>query len=325
MKRHQIVMAVCGGLMAVLCVAACWLLWSAISVKRAAAEERNMNYEELQQIYRAKVFPIDANIGRVRDDQKALEEWLVAASNLLRKGEMVIDKRTPPIFKQVLQRSVRELSDHPGAAGGKIVGQNFYFGFDRYLGQSDSLPEQEHVDRLSFQLGVIETVCKELYAANILELKSVAREAFDGGATVAQAADAGAATPRRRRRDTSRSDAPQQPVQSAAAAAGGEYYTKERFTFEFVTRPAAFVEVLNRLSALDLFVVVAEVDLRKTSDPLKAAEGAAARAGGRDGAAAETPVDPATLTHAQRIVSDPELEPPVNVKLEIDVYSFEGV
>ncbi|MDD4101773.1 MAG: Amuc_1100 family pilus-like protein [Kiritimatiellae bacterium] len=323
MKRHQIVMIVCGGLMAAMCVAAGWLLLRAVSVKNDAAEERNMNYEDLQHIYRAKVFPSDANINRVREDQKVLEGWLVTASNLLHKGDLVIDKKTPAGFKQVLQESVRDLSAHPGAVNGRIVGPNSYFGFDRYLGQSDSLPEQEHVDRLTLQLAVIEKICTELYAANIMELRTVTREMFDGGDT-AQAMDTGSTTRRRRRRDDEGSDRQQAP--SAALANAGEYFSKQRFSFEFVTRPSAFIEVLNRLSALDLFVVVAEVELRKTSDTLTARQ----TAGGKDARSGRTDadavaVDPASLTHIQRIVTDPELEPPVNVKLEIDVYSFEGV
>jgi len=74
-------------------------------------------------------------------------------------------------------------------------------------------------------------------------------------------------------------------------------------------------------------VVVAEAEIRKAADPLaqfnaKKKEGAAKT--NPDGTPAVT-VDPATLSHVERIVTDPELEPPVNVKLDIDVYSFEGV
>ncbi|MDD3545010.1 MAG: Amuc_1100 family pilus-like protein [Kiritimatiellae bacterium] len=320
MKRHQIVMLCCGVLMAALCAAALWLLWSAISVKNAAAEERNMNYEELQRIYGAKVFPNEANISRVREDQKALEEWLVAASNLLHKGDLAVDKKTPASFKQALQRSVRELSDHPGAAGGKIVAANFYFGFDRYLGQSDSLPDAEHVDRLTEQLAIIEKICGELYAANIMELKAVGREAFDGAAAAQETA--APTTRRRRRRDDAGAGGQQSP--GAGPRAAGEYFSSQRFSFEFVTRPAAFIDALNRLSALDLFVVVAEVNLRKAGDSLRKNP---LEAGSKDAGAGgdAVAVDPASLTHVQRIVTDPETDPPVEVKLEIDVYSFEGV
>jgi hypothetical protein len=81
---------------------------------------------------------------------------------------------------------------------------------------------------------------------------------------------------------------------------------------------------------MDLFVVVAETEVRKTDDPLlkwdtrkKGKEGKSGAA--TEGIGAAAPVDLALVPHADRIVSDPELEPPVSVKLDIDVYSFEGV
>ena len=60
----------------------------------------------------------------------------------------------------------------------RVVAPGF-FGFDQYLGQSDSLPASEHVDRLTAQLTIIEKLCEELYAAGIMELRSVSREVFD--------------------------------------------------------------------------------------------------------------------------------------------------
>ncbi|NLF99455.1 MAG: hypothetical protein GX565_04810, partial [Lentisphaerae bacterium] len=128
---------------------------------------------------------------------------------------------------------------------------------------------------------------------------------------------------RSRRRDDSGGGS---KTSGAAARAESEYWTSQRFSIEFVARPAAVIEALNRLAAMDLFAVVAEAELRKAGDLLaqfnaKKKESSAKLAA--EGAAA--PVDPAKLSHVERIVTDPELEPPVNVKLDIDVYSFEGV
>lgn len=312
--------------MAVLCAAALWLLVSAASLKNEAAEERNLNYEELQSIYQAKVFPNDANIERTQADRKVVEDWLIAASNQLHQGDLALARLTPAGFKQKLQSRVRELSDHPGAAGGRIVAPNFYFGFNKYLGQSDSLPESDHVERLTFQLEVVNRVCQELYAANIMELKSVTREAFDDDSPAGGAADgAGAVTQRRRRRQADAGE--RRPAADVKRREESPYFSKQRFGFEFVARPAAFVDALNRLSKMELFVMVAEVELRKSGDQLVEREKAAKKdeTAKRSGASeAEARIDPATLTHMQRIFTDPELEPPVSVKLAVDVYSFDG-
>ncbi|HNX35116.1 MAG TPA: Amuc_1100 family pilus-like protein [Kiritimatiellia bacterium] len=325
MKRHQIILIGCGILMAVVCLGACWFLFSAISVKREQAESRNQAYEELQGIYRAKVFPSDENVARMKEDEKAIEAWLVTASNLVHKGDLQTEQKTPTGFKQVLQATVRELSVQAGANQGKIVAPGFNFGFDKYLGQSDSLPQTEHVDRLTGQLAIIEKICKELYAANILELKAVGRETFDE-VKAEQPREEEKETSRksRRRRNRDSGDA----ASAAPAASSGPssgYFSKQRFTFEFLARPAAFIEALNRLAALDLFVVVAETQFRKTGDPLAARNAARKESAAKPVDAKTAVVDPATLTHVERIVTDPELEPPVSVKIDVDVYSFEGV
>lgn len=325
MKRHQIILLACGVLMAVVCAGACWFLFTAMAAKTAAEDERNQAYEDLQKIYHAKVFPSAENIARVSDDQKVLEAWLVAASNQVHQGDLKIEPKTPTGFKQVLQATVRSLSAHPGANQGKIVAAGFNFGFDKYLGQSDSLPTADHVDRLTAQLAIIEKICQELYASNILELKAVTRETFDevnAELTQEEPKPTSRRKSRRRDRDESGSAA---SAPSSAATAGSEYFSKQRFTFEFLARPSAFIGTLNRLAAMDLFVVVAETEFRKTADPLAqraAAKKAAEASKKEDG---KPLVDPATLTPVQRIVTDPELEPPVSVKLDVDVYSFEGV
>ena len=307
-------------------VGAGWFFFTSLSAKRAAADGRNEAYAELQRIYRSKVFPSDENVARIKEDQKALETWLATASNLVHKGDLLVEPKSPTGFKQVLQSTVRELSAHPGFNQGKIVAAGFNFGFDKYLGQSDSLPTSEHVDRLMRQLVIIERLCKALYEANILELKAVARETFDEAAGADQTREETPSPSRKRRR---RDEAPAAAAQAAPVNESSGYYSKQRFTFEFQARPAAFIEALNRLAALDLFVVVAETEFSKTGDPLAAHRAAMLETAGKTGAGktddAKVKVDPATLTHVQRIVTDPELEPPVNVKLDVDVYSFEGV
>lgn len=321
MKRHQIILLVCGVLLAGVSLTAGWFLLVAVGEKNAAAEERNQTYEELQGVFRAKVFPSEENVVRINEDRKALESWLATASNLVHKGDLRVEPKSPTGFKQELQATVRELSAHPGTVQGKIVAAGFNFGFDKYLGQSDSLPSSEHVDRLTAQLSIIDRICRELFASNVMELRSVARETFDDGSGVQSGEEAPARRTGRRRRSDDGDEAP--VAQKAQAQAGSEYYSRQRFSFEFVARPAAFVEALNRLAAMDLFVVVAETEIRKTADPLTAPRSVKKDASGALGGVAA--VDPATLTHAERIVTDPELEPPVSVRLEIDVYSFEGV
>lgn len=320
MSRQVITLIVGGALLAVVSVAAAWFLFNAVVAKNTAERERNEDYESLQGIYRGKVFPNQENIEQLGKDREALSNWVESATSLLNKGRLKVEKKSPTGFKQELQATVRRLSQQPGIVHGKVVASEFYFGFDQYLGQSDSLPSAENVDRLAVQLAIIERICEELYAAKILELKRVTREVFDsnqGDGTEQQDESS-----RRRRRDRS---APTPTVVSGAgAAAESEYYQTQRFAFEFAARPAGFIEVLNRLARMDLFCSVEALRMEKASDSLK--DYATKKSGTRPGTGSEAAVevDLAKKSHSERIVTNPELEPPVNVRLDIVVYSFEG-
>lgn len=318
MKRHQITLIVCGALLAAVCVVAGWFLFTALSAKNVAAEERNQAYDELQKIYRAKVFPNAENIDRIAKDQEQLEAWLTTASNLVHRGDLQIEQKTPTGFKQTLTATVRKLSAYPGSVQGKMVAPGFNFGFDQYLGASDSLPDSAHVDRLTAQLEIIETICAELYESNILELKSVSREVFDSANAEGERRPESSGGRRRNRSDDA------QQANTSAAPVLPENITKQRFSFEFQARPAAFVEVLNRMAKMELFVVVAEVAVNKSADSLTAYNAKKTGSGTKEKAKAAE-VNLADMPHAERIVTDPGREPPVNVKLDIDVYLFVGV
>ncbi len=323
MKRQQLILIILAVLTVGVCLGAGWFLVSAWMANKEAASVRNADYAAVQKIYRGKVFPDPDTIARVKEDQKALESWLATASNLLHQGDLHIESKSPTGFKQTLQATVRALSARPGAANGRIVAPGFLFGFDQYLGESDSLPAPEHVDRLTGQLTIIERLCNELCEAGVLEIKAVQRETFDaqteaGGPDRSQEASS---SRRRRRRDEPQA---QEAAPAARDATAGGVFSKQRFSFEFLARPAAFIGALNRLAAMNLFVVVAETEFRKTDDPIgrrdtKKKEGAASAD------AAAKAVDLATVPHVERIVTDPDLDPPVSVRLDIDVYSFEGV
>lgn len=332
MKRHQVILIVCGILTALVCLGVGWFLFSALSAKNEAAEARNQAYSELRKIYGQKVFPSKENIERVKEDEKALTAWLTTASNVVHKGDLVIGQESPTGFKKLLLDTVRSLANHPGGVSGKVVASGFNFGFDRYLGESTILPEKDQVDRLARQLSVIETICNELYAAKIVSLDAIARETFEekGASEKKVQEDRPSNRPKNKNR-RSREDVSGRGAKASAAQGGAvhdsDLFSKQRFTFQFRARPDALVEVLNRLAAMDLFIVVAETEIRKTEDPLvkpasAPGSGPAKKSGAPFGAAV---VDPATVPHAQRIVTDPELDAPVSVKLDIDVYSFEGV
>ena len=321
MKRQHLVLLIVGGLITAACIGTGWFLVSAMLAKTAAVEKRNTAYAAVERIYNAKVFPNDETIVRVKEDEKAIDNWLQAASKLVHAGDLAIEPKSPTGFKQSLQATVRELSSLSGSVNGKIVPSGFHFGFDKFLGESDSLPASEHVAILDRQLVIIDRLCHELHAAKVLEIKAVQRETFD---VVSQDPAEQRREPTTSRRRRSR-DADEATPKKQTVTPESQLFSKQRFSFEFIARPAAFIHALNRLAAVDLFVVVAEVEFKKTSDPFARQE---TLKRGDTSATDNEPVqkiDPARVPHAQRIVTDPDLDAPVSVKIDVDVYSFEGV
>lgn len=321
MSRQKILMIVFGVITGVLCVVALIFVVMAIGSANEAEAQRNSLHDELQRIYQSKMFPSEENVKRVQEDQKALETWLGNVSNVLHVSEGVVDAtQTPPRFKQVLQNTVRSLIADPRAHK-TVIASDFKFGFDKYLGESDSLPSKEHVVRLSQQLNVIQALADELLTCKISKLERVGREMFDDAEADK---DKPQETGGRRR---GRQAAVQQPQKQAVAkpAEISDLFTKQQFVLEFQARPAEFAQVVNRLASMDLFVVVSEIEFQKTDDPMTQWEQRKKESSKKRADETEKKVDLAKVPHAERIVSEPTLDPPVRVKITLDVYTFTGV
>lgn len=319
-----------GAALGVACLGIGVLFFMALSTSQEAAEQRDLAYEQLKSLYQSKIFPKPENIKRMKDDQVALEAWATEVSNLLAKASVKVDDLTPVRFKQELQKTVRELAGAKSAAGKPYVAPDFKFGFDRYLGDSDSLPQTADVAQLAQQLNLIQALVRELYAANIAKLTSVEREVFE-----ADAAEKTGVRPRPTRPTSAFKKPGQNPASGATPTVSdtmnpvlSAMLARQKLTFGFQAKPSALMGALNRLAAIEnTFAVVSGVEFTKTEDSVMLAEErkkAAAKAAedARASSAAAAAVSDATR---DRVVTDPEREPPMNVTLSVDVYLFKGV
>jgi len=316
MKRNRIIVMILGLVGVVACLALGWVLFSASAEKKVAYDKRNHSFTAVKRIYDADVFPDEENIARTKANRVDLQGWLLNASNQLHKGDFPQESLTPTAFKQILQASVRKLSRQPGMNKGKVVAPKFNFGFEQYLGESDSLPESKNVTRLTVQLRIIETICKELYDAKIDTLVSIQREVFEN-------AEDDNRNSRKKKKSTrnKRNRSVKNKNNTSAPALGSttDYFKKQRFEFVYTASAVAFAQALNNLASTDLFIVVTESSFTKTGDQLlKLATGSS-----KDDD--DEKKDPALMSPAERMITNPNLNPPVRVKLIVDVYSFKGV
>ncbi|MBP5510954.1 MAG: Amuc_1100 family pilus-like protein [Kiritimatiellae bacterium] len=331
MKRQQIVLISIGVVFLLLCLGVGFFLFSSISEKDEAKESFESELDKMERIVNAKVFPSVTNAVQVNRDEKAVAAWLERVSGLFRQGEIASPVQTPSGFKQNLQSTVTRLASHPGQNQGKVAAPNFYFGFDKYLGGSSELPPDTNVaTRLSYRLAVIEKVCNELYEAGILEIKGITRELFDTAVKNEEEEETRESRRNNRRnrrnRDSAESD---RAVQTEGLPA---FVKKQSFGFEFIARPDSLFKALNRITRMTPYTTLSKVEFSASSDSLASYQQGLNEIDERrktetQAADSENPLAAQKPPAEERriIVTSPDLEPPLTVKLSVDVYTFEGV
>ena len=325
-SRQQGVVIGMGVVLGIACVGAGVFLTFAILKNQEKKTQLDEARSELENLYRAKIFPNDENIKQMQEDQKTLGGWLEAATNRLAEGGVPLEDLSPALFKSKLTGDIREMAKQSCPTGVQArVGADFMFGFDKY--KEAVLPVKEDVPRLNQQLEMIKLIVTELNEAGIAKLDAVAREVFEDGSGLAKTE--AAPTPKKNKNRPLPSDsegaAPvgdaQQAMMSPALA---NLFSRQRFSVVFLAHPDTLADVLNRLSAMSMLTVVSDVEIKKTAESITRVADAAKPAA-RDGAKPEEqPAEPAAAA-ASQIVTNPEDEPPVNVRLNLDVYSFKGV
>jgi hypothetical protein len=327
-NRQQGIVIGGGVLLGVTCLVIGVLFFMAFSTSGEAEEKRDSAYDQLKSLYESKIFPSEKNIARIKEDKVVLEAWATQVSNLLAKASIKVDDLTPVRFKQELQKTVRDLVVEKSPSGKSFVASDFMFGFDRYLGNSDSLPQGGDVAQLAQQLQLIHLVVRELYAANIGRLTSVERDVFEADASEKRQGVSPAAS---RRPAAAARKSGQKPVVGVTAdvsdamdPALSALLIRQKFVFGFQAKPAALAGALNRLAAMEAFVVVSGVEFSKAEDSILLAEQRKKEVAKAAEEVKTTPA-PAAASVRDRIVTDPEREPPMNVRLSVDVYLCKGV
>jgi len=318
MNRQKGVMIGVGALLGAACVGIGVFFVMVLLKSQEAKGNRDTAFQDLQKFYKAKIFPNDANIAQIKEDQQTLAVWFEAVSNQLVKSAIPQTQTTREQFGLRLDGDIRAMVAQSSPQGRSArVAADFRFGFDKYKG--GELPETDDVPRLNQQLDIIKLLVTELNEAGVLKLEKVEREVFEGGES--PAAESGGGGGRIRNKPSASGSAASGGVQSVVMSpALANLFDCQRFTVVFHADPDVFVNVLNRLSAMDLLVAVSDMEVKKTGDSVPRLNLAKRETTAKPG---EKAVDPAAPVN--RVVTNPELEPPISVRLSLDVYSFKGV
>ncbi len=317
-SKGKIVVGAAGGVAMVVACTLGYLLFSAYSMRQEAEMELSDGIDSFRRVNAAAVFPSRASIAAVATNKAICAGWLAKATEVAARGDRpVAQDESPASFKQRLTDEVRRLGSLPGGAAGRLAAPNFYFGFDRYLGESAVLPEAAMVPRLSVQLAAISRFAEIFAESGVLEVKSVRR--LEPAVQENE--------PKERRASARRNKKEQ------AADAEVPKTTSLEYAVSILARPPALVEVLNALTADTRFTVVKNFAFHSTGDMiverLNAAEALLAKKNEpqnnrrrRRRAFAEEANETAAPKGDDRLVVDPELDAPLQVDMTLVVYDF---
>ncbi len=319
LSKQQMLGAVGAGVF-VLCAGVLgYMLYSAWAEKGEAEQTLQGQTDAFRRYNEAAVFPSKASIASVKSNGTSYAAWHESAVAFASRGDRAFPPESPSIFKQRLQSEVRRMVALNGGVDGKIAAPTFLFGFEQFLGEGGVLPKNEEVPLLAAQLDTIAHVVDIFAEAGILEVKAVRR--------IAVQPDAEKEASARPKRKNARKAAPK-------AEAEGPKETCLKYAFEFTTRPAALVAVLNGLTASERFMTVKDLSFHQTadviSDRLSAIEAAAQKAAGgrpasarRRGRRGAADADAASgAAKADPLVVDPELDAPILVTFTLEVRDF---
>lgn len=272
-----------------------YMAYDASSARTEAEETLQSENDAFNRFNNAPVFPSAASIASVKSNAMAWSIWYDTAFSLAGRGDRDIPAETPPVFKQRLQSTVRRLQSFKGEVSGRISQPTFYFGFEKFLGETDALPQADEIPLLAAQLDFIENFAEMLADAGVMEVKSLVR-------------------------------VPQNPDDEECAR-------HLDYKVTFVSRPAGIVKTVNALAQSPRFVSVTGFSFRETADailPRLSSDGKKDEAdrrgrGGRRGRRAAVVAEEPKVDDGRkenRVVTDPSANAVFEVSMTVKVYDF---
>ena len=271
-----------------------YMAYEASASRTEAEDTLQSENEAFNRFNSAPVFPSAASIASVKSNEMAWSVWYDTAFSLAGRGDKELPTETPPVFKQRLQATVRRLQSLNGEAAGKLSQPTFFFGFERFLGETDALPQSEEIPLLAAQLDFIESFAEMLAEAGVMEVKSLVR-------------------------------VPQNPDDA-------ECVRHLDYKVTFASRPAGIVKTVNALACAQRFVSIANFSFRETGDSIsprlasdgKKEESARGGRGGRRGRRAAVAEEPQVdeSRKENRVITDPSANAVFEVSMTVKVYDF---
>ena len=326
MNKNRMILAASGGVIGLAVLAMAYFTWSAYSAKIAALEGDDEGTDGLeavqskaQTLSRKSIYPCAASVKAIEANTEHLATWQKEAVRLASRGDRPIRKMTPPQFKADLATDAKRLAALPGGVNGLLMKPDFAFGpFRSYIAEG-KMPTEAEMPELQRRWDDVVLIVETLGASGVSELVNVDFKAL-------------ATDDEKEKKEAKKTKKP--PVKRRAGTADKPTVAQPSafaYAFTFATRAPAFVKAVNALATNDRFIVIDDLSITRTGDPIGEALGAekreASRSAGRGGrrgrrgaAVEEKQEDEAESKNG--IVTDPVLDAPFTVTLAVTVYDF---
>ena len=316
MNKTKIILSAIGGVVLVAVLAMAVLTWMSLSAKTAAREGDEESgsdgldtvMERSRTLSAKKPYPCAASVKQIVSNREEVVAWKESALKLASRGDRPVAATTPAAFKEFIVRDAKRVAALPSASG-TFVTEDFDFGpFKDYI-SGGKMPAESELAALQRKWDDVALVAETLSGCGINRLVGVGFK---------EAAPAPEANENSNRRGGRRKKAAQKKAVAAEqpAASGQAAYT---YDIGFLAKPAALVKSINALSTSERFIVVEDFAFVRPSDIVGLA------LSGEDKKDAASGAKDEKEAAKGGIVTDPVLDPPLEVKLTVSVYDFKSL
>ncbi len=317
MKKTQIILASLGGLALLGALIVGWMLFDAFSVKAELLEDLDMQEMKARKLVGAKIAPTRAALRQIETNRLELANWVEVTRAVVSAGDRAVDAGlSEAAFKSKMIEDARLLSGLPGGVAGKLVKENFGFGYTDFI-TGGKMPTTAELSELQIRWSDIVTFVNLLGAAGANELLEVSALSPEAPKTEESPARAGRRSPPRAKKKAEASASP---------------ITQRPYMFKFRASPVSLVRVLNACAANKRFMIVNAVSFARPSDEIasrigeskkETQENAGRRRRNRRRASfAEEAAKEGTESPRKGLVTDPATTEPFVVTLRIATVDF---
>ena len=318
MSKNKIIMSAIGGVAVVIALVLGYLTYAAWEEKEESVDTLESMKARVKKLSNEAIAPSMASVEAINENTKSLAMWFGRAFEVASRGDRTYPTLTVAEFCNQLRDEVAAARNLPGTKNGKIVAEDFSFGFRDILDEG-KLPKADELPVLQRQWGDIKLFTETLSAAGAVQLTRIDKEA----PKPAVAEPEPAPTAQRGKKPAQPQKVEEKPLADS-----------QTYTVEFLARPLALVSAINEFGRNERFIVIDSMTFFRTPDALgdvlggkdkDEAKPARGRGRGRRGRGAQEEQPPEGGEEEIRrkgLVVDPVSDTPFTVTMKITTYDF---